>query len=267
MSSYDTASIFTQYCYLDFDQTWEMANSIKRQERCKSMVSNGAVFLASLLRNVNLTMYWGEEFEIGFGSELRQSKAGRALVATFTPPYLAIPDEVAYWTSKGIESYTLQWQNYKSIGLTTTYNIVNAYGAAYSFALQSTATYARFTSATSYIMYWALDSDLAYVWSNRTSMSHKSLLRASSRFAFSNASLQDILIEDWYLPQPPWSANYALVSSLLGPFGSIDMVYVTVPSTLRQFVQTILSVAAPARQRHSDAYMAISSTSGTAPAP
>ncbi|KDO19411.1 hypothetical protein SPRG_15491 [Saprolegnia parasitica CBS 223.65] len=259
--------VFTQYCYLDFDQKWEMANSVTRQERCKAMVHNGAVFLASLLRNVNLTLYWGEEFEIGFGSELRQSTAGQALLATFTPPYLPIDDEAAVWTRKGVTSYTLQWQNYKSIGLTTSYTIVNAYGASYPFALQSTATYARFTSQTSFKMYWSLANDLGSLLENTSTIGGQSLLRPSSRFAYQNASLQEILVTAKVLPVLPWSANYVVLSSYLGPFGSIDTVYISVPSVLQDAIAALDTAVAGARKLNATSYLGISDKFYTFPAP
>jgi hypothetical protein len=46
--------ISTAYCYVDFHHKWEMANSAARQARCnKHMKSNGAVYLESILRNVD----------------------------------------------------------------------------------------------------------------------------------------------------------------------------------------------------------------------
>ena len=235
--------VFTQYCYLDFDRVWEMANSVKRQERCKSMVTNGAVFLASLLRNVDISTCWSEAFEIGFASELRQSTAGQTLLASFTPPYVSINDELSYWRQQNIKTYVLQWQNYKSIGLLHSYNIVNAYGASYPFSLQSTAGYHRLESQTSFKMYWSLANDLGHLVTNTTAMGGKSLLRSSSRFAYQNASLQEVLVTEKVLPELPWSANYVLLSSHLGPFGSIDMIYVSVPSVLQEAISVVWHAA------------------------
>ncbi|EQC27361.1 hypothetical protein SDRG_14803 [Saprolegnia diclina VS20] len=229
----DGPYVFTQYCYLDLDQKWEMANSIKRQERCKSMVNNGAVFLASLLRNVDVTACWAESFEIGFGSELRQSLAGQALLASFTPPYLSIDDEVSYWTQKDIKSYTLQWQNYKSIGLVNTYNIVNAYGASYPFTLQSTAGYYRLASQTSFLMYWGLANDLGYLLPNMSIIGSYSLLRSSHRFAFRNHSLSDVYMTTGLLDPTMPGIEHALTSSI-GPYGTVDMYFEPVPELVRR---------------------------------
>ncbi|EQC27672.1 hypothetical protein SDRG_14580 [Saprolegnia diclina VS20] len=247
VQSCDGPWVFTQYCYLDLDQKWEMANSIKRQERCQSMVSNGAVFLASLLRNVDISTCWSESFEIGFASELRESKAGQALLASFSPPYLSIDDEVSYWTSRSVSSYVLQWQNYKSIGLVNSYNIVNAYGISYPFTLQSTAGYRRLGSQTSFKMYWSLANDLGTLVKNTSIMGGKSLLRSSSRFAYRNASIQDVLVTEKMLPALPWSANSILLTSYLGPFGSIDTVYVSPPRVLQEAIAAFGTAVAGAR--------------------
>ncbi|EQC28294.1 hypothetical protein SDRG_13974 [Saprolegnia diclina VS20] len=236
----DGPYVFTQYCYLDLDQKWEMANSIKRQERCKLMVNNGAVFLASLLRNVDISTCWSESFEIGFGSELRQSTTGQTLLASFSPPYLSIDDEVSYWTSKSISSYVLQWQNYKSIGLVNSYNIVNAYGASYPFTLQSTAGYYRLESQTSFKMYWSLANDLSALLKNTSTMGGKSLLRSSSRFAYRNDSLAAVYVANGSILASPLGVGAAVVQSTIGPFGSIDMVYVGVPDVVRRAYGAIL---------------------------
>ncbi|KDO19785.1 hypothetical protein SPRG_14979 [Saprolegnia parasitica CBS 223.65] len=253
--------VFTQYCYFDFDQKWEMANSVTRQERCKSMVNNGAVFLASLLRNVDITTCWDESFEIGLASELRESKAGQALLASFRPPYLSIDDEVAVWTQKRITSYVLQWQNYKSIGVVNTYTIVNAYGASYPFTLQSTAGYYRIESQTSFKMYWSLANDLGSLLTNTSTMGGQSLLRSSSRFAYRNASLQDVYAVNGSILASPNSAGAAIVQSTIGPFGSIDMVYVGVPMVVRRGYGAILDHISVLRSNGPaavDAYAAIS---------
>ncbi|OQR95321.1 hypothetical protein THRCLA_07977 [Thraustotheca clavata] len=49
----------TQYYWVNFDQTWELAHSIRRQLRCRKKYSlNDAVYLETILRNVN----WNDFF-------------------------------------------------------------------------------------------------------------------------------------------------------------------------------------------------------------
>ena len=225
--------VSTQYCYLDFNQEWEMANSVQRQERCKSMVTNGAVFLASLLRNIDVAACWGESFEIGFASDLRESHAGQALLASFAPPYLSIDDEVSLWNQKRITSYVLQWQNYKSIGLINTYTVASAYGAAYPFTLQSTAGYYRLASQTSFLMYWGLANDLGNLLHNTSIVGGTSLLRSSRRFAFRNHSLSDVYGMTGLLDPTTPGIHHALTSSI-GPYGTIDTYYEPVPDVVRR---------------------------------
>ncbi|KDO33752.1 hypothetical protein SPRG_01633 [Saprolegnia parasitica CBS 223.65] len=231
------------------------------------MVHNGAVYLASLLRNVNITASWAGEFENAFASDLRQSVAGQAFLMTIYPPYLPIDDEVAYWLSKNITSYVLQWQNYKSIGFTSAYAIVNAYGAAHTFELESTASFLQWGRETSSKMYWSLFSEFWNRQSNSTYLSRQSLLRASSRFAYQNISLQWHMLALSYLPSRPWSQTYSLVSSHLGPFGSIDMIFVPPPPVLRRAVAAFERVMTDARQAHTTAYLDIPATHVVQPAP
>ncbi|KDO25728.1 hypothetical protein SPRG_09027 [Saprolegnia parasitica CBS 223.65] len=243
----DAPWVFTPYCYLDLDRTWEMANSRSRQARCLTKTQNGAVYLASLLRNVDLRACWGDAFEVGFATELRRSTAGIAFLASIAPPL---------------------WQNYKSIGLLHSYDVVNAYGAAYPFTLQSTVGHFRLSSQTSLKMYWGLAHDLTGLVGNTSALlGGKSLLRMSSNFAFANGSLQDALVEAQLLPPFPWTLNYRLLSSYLGPFGSIDMIYVPVPRVLQQVAMTFGDAIAIARQRDPLGYRNISAAEVTFPVP
>ncbi|KAG9398772.1 hypothetical protein AC1031_014089 [Aphanomyces cochlioides] len=76
--------ISVQYCWLDFNKTWEMANSIVRQARCaKRYTTNAAVHLESLLRNVN----W---------QQLR-SCCGASLNAAFAIPLTKLPNGAKWW--------------------------------------------------------------------------------------------------------------------------------------------------------------------------
>ncbi|KAF0712528.1 hypothetical protein As57867_004786, partial [Aphanomyces stellatus] len=68
--------IFTQYCYVDFQQQWQLANSAARQRRCQAMTANGAVFLESILRNIPFSDFyscWGPAYESAIAHDLRQS--------------------------------------------------------------------------------------------------------------------------------------------------------------------------------------------------
>ncbi|KAF0687057.1 Aste57867_21138 [Aphanomyces stellatus] len=50
----DASWIFSQYCWVDFQRRWSMANWAARQTRCEgTMYTNAAVYLEAVLRNVD----------------------------------------------------------------------------------------------------------------------------------------------------------------------------------------------------------------------
>ncbi|OQR85285.1 hypothetical protein ACHHYP_12012 [Achlya hypogyna] len=267
----DAPWVFTQYCYLDFGRRWPMAHSARRQQRCAAMTANGAVFLESLLRNVHWDEWercWGNAFAISFAAELQQSIDGRLFLGSLGGTRLSVPAEVAHWASLGITEYVLQWQNFKAIGIVDTYEVVNAFGVAYPFTLQSSAGYSRLSRQTSFKMYWGLANDLSTVATNATAvLGGKSLLRSSAAYAFVNASLQDVYYELNVIF--PTAATLAL-EQVLGPFGTIDTMYVAVPSIMRQGAQALSNTIRNLRVRsRSDAanYVAICSSYQVTPIP
>ncbi|OQR82070.1 hypothetical protein THRCLA_11159 [Thraustotheca clavata] len=97
--------IFTQYCYVDFQQRWEMANSHKRQARCTLMTHNGAIFLESLLRNIHWDDWmhcWGDAFQIAVANELRQTVNGQHFLHLLSSDKLDVINEASYWNQFGI---------------------------------------------------------------------------------------------------------------------------------------------------------------------
>ncbi|OQR84940.1 hypothetical protein ACHHYP_12556 [Achlya hypogyna] len=238
--------IFTPYCFVDFDQNFELANSAKRQLRCQSMTTNGAIFLESVLRNIDHTAFyscWGVAFEAAIATELRLSISGKSWLATmFAPTPVTVADEVACWTDHGITSFETQWQNYKRIGAINSYSIVNAFGVVYPLTLQAQNGSYRFDSQTSFKMYWAFANDLDVIMDNTTSIAGQSLIRTSANYAFANTTLAAVMIQNGTLASP-LSEGFYLLSSVVGPFGSIDMVYVPVPPALRTVTSTLVELS------------------------
>ncbi|EQC25489.1 hypothetical protein SDRG_16647, partial [Saprolegnia diclina VS20] len=228
-------------------KTWTMANSIKRQARCDtSMTTNGAVYLETVLRNIDFGIFyscWGNGFDIGIGAELQLSSEGRAWLAMVSgaTPQLSTSDEALYWRSFGLTSFETQWQNYKQLGVRNSYSIINAFGIAYPLTLVSQAGSYRRGSQTTYKMYWSLANDLSAVAMNTSGIGGLSLLRSSANYAFANTSLFNVYAINGTLasPLPPGSQ---LTTSLLGPFGSIDMVYVPPPPKVQQLMSTLLEL-------------------------
>ncbi|KAF0682311.1 Aste57867_25538 [Aphanomyces stellatus] len=238
--------IMTQYCWVDFGHKWSMANSQARQTRCASSLTNGAVYLEALLRNLDWNVWtscWGSSFEIAFGSTLRSTSAGQAWLRIVETNYLttSIADEVSYWSQANIQHYTVQWQNYKSTGLINTYVIENAFGVQYPMTLSHTNGSFRLAQQTMYQMYWGFASDLWAINANASSIHGHSLIRSSSKYAFANVSTQSIVIENGTLKYPLGMA-FTMVQHQVGPFGSIDMQNIPCSASVKAVVASGLDV-------------------------
>ncbi|KAF0690119.1 Aste57867_18513 [Aphanomyces stellatus] len=164
--------IFTQYCWLDFERRWQVANTDARQKRCLSTeITNGAVYVEAVLRNTDWSSWrccWGRSFDIAFGNHLQLSLAGRNWLQMVGNVNTADGEEVAYWSKAGLLNYIVQWQNCKTVGLVNTYAIENAFGVQYAMTLSHTNGSYTFASQTSFKMYWTWASDLWAVSTNIT---------------------------------------------------------------------------------------------------
>ncbi|RHY25274.1 hypothetical protein DYB32_008411, partial [Aphanomyces invadans] len=237
--------IFTQYCYVDFGQRWELANTDARQERCKSMASNGAVFLESVLRNVDFAAFqrcWGAAFDVAIANELRQSTDGRnwlSMVSSTGKPSVAV--ERDYWQAHGVRHFTTQWQNFKTIGLVNEYSVSNVYGIAYPLSLETSFSAFRLDRESTLKFYWALANDFAAVAPfNASDVAGASLVRSSASHRFANTSMESLLLVKGTLVSP-LPATFRLVQTALGPFGSIDAFHIPCPHGFKRVVHAIFS--------------------------
>ncbi|KAF0684188.1 Aste57867_23811 [Aphanomyces stellatus] len=228
--------IATQFCWLDFGRTWEMASTAKRQSRClDNEISNAAVYVESILRNIDVNAFvscWGDAFTVGVMSDLEASNQGQQwLDRTLRTTHLSIDDEVIAWRAQRLVTFDVQWQNYKLSGLLETIQAQNALGANYALSLkQSNGTW-RFDDQTSFKMYWSWGSDLWAVGANEsTIVPGASLLRSSPRFAFLNSTIEGALMQNGTLPQPLPSSG-VLFHNTFGPYGSVDLKHVPIPAT------------------------------------
>ncbi|KAF0692393.1 Aste57867_16524 [Aphanomyces stellatus] len=243
--------IFTQYCYVDLGRQWELANSAARQARCAAtMQPNGAVYLETILRNVDYAVFrtcWGDAFDVAIGRELAQTAVGLSWLDALTTLRRAVADEVMTWQHHGITSFDVQWQNFKRVGLVNTYSIVNAYGGEYALTLQAQPMSFQLAKQTMFKMYWGFASDLfAVAATNDTTMTTnlmhgRSLVRSSASFAFSpnGTTIAAVLMANGTI-HTPLSQSLALVTSFLGPLGSIDLVFVPCPRAVTAAVAAIL---------------------------
>ncbi|OQR89003.1 hypothetical protein ACHHYP_06525, partial [Achlya hypogyna] len=215
--------ISTQYCWLDFDQRWPMANSLRRQERCQQRyATNGAIYLEAPLRNLNWAVFgtcWGDSFDVAFAMDLRRDATGTSWLASVQQNSMPEADEAMHWHRFGITSYTTQWQNYKSIGLTDTIAVENAFGFQYSLTLKATPPSFDFTTQTTMKMYWTFASDLWAVMANGTGITGQSLLRTSARFAFANSTPEAVYFTNSTLVAP-LDVVFSTFQIAVGPFGS-----------------------------------------------
>ncbi|EQC32709.1 hypothetical protein SDRG_09682 [Saprolegnia diclina VS20] len=237
--------MFTQYCWLDLSQTWEMAATASRQARCaRSMASNGAVYLEIGLRNLNnwttWDTCWGDSWQLGFVKYLETSRDGQQWLESISSATLSIEDEVRLWESHAISTFQLQWQNYKTPGMDDSIWIQSALGMTYPLQLSQSVGSVHTSQQTSFKMYWSLASDLWAITTNTSGIGGASLLRSSSLFAFVNVSTTSVLVQNATL-QMPLSAGFSLLASTIGPFGAIDLVYVSPPPRLLSYVSSVVS--------------------------
>ncbi|KDO23501.1 hypothetical protein SPRG_22281 [Saprolegnia parasitica CBS 223.65] len=240
--------MFTQYCWLDLDRTWEMASTSQRQVRCADLSQhNGARYLETSLRNVQdwavWQSCWGSSFDIGIGNDLAASEAGRQWLHRVQTNALSVPEEVEYWSNRGISVFLLQWQNFKDTGLSDSMVISTPFGLSYTLPISERRGVVHLDYQTSHRMYWGLASDRWAVSTNATSIGGLSLLRNSPHFAFANATRASLLFENLTLSSP-LNAGLALYDNSLGPFGAVDMVYVSCPTSLLALYRYILHAIA-----------------------
>ncbi|CAK4473296.1 unnamed protein product, partial [Aphanomyces euteiches] len=207
--------IATQYCWLDFGKKWEMANTAIRQIRCGTNFStNAAVYLESVLRNVQwprLRSCWGTSIDTALGNPLNRLPNGPAWWSAVQSVTTSEADELAYWQSSGVTSFATDWQNYKTIGIIDSFGIQNAFGLTYSQSRRADNT-------TNY-MYGA------------------GLIRQDAQFAFSNLSMESVLIQNGTIAQSDLTSGgaYSVFRRIFGPFGSVDLKRVQVPKSVLDF--------------------------------
>ncbi|KAH9087899.1 hypothetical protein LEN26_019773 [Aphanomyces euteiches] len=248
MNGCDLQWIFTAYCYVDFAQKWELANSLPRQERCRHRyATNGAVYLEGLFRNNHdLALCWSEAWENAVFRALHEFNDDKNWLNKTFSAQLSI-DEVQFWQDHEIKSYSAQWQNFKLIGVIETVDVVRAFGFVYPLTLKRSNKTLQLSKQTSYKTYWGLAGDLTAISTNGSTIYGQSLVRQASNFAFRNVSLEAQLMANQTLPAP-LTDGLSLLRSKLGPFGSTDTYRVAVPLSLvmlyENLTQTVTSLLA-----------------------
>ncbi|KAF0711724.1 hypothetical protein As57867_005103, partial [Aphanomyces stellatus] len=243
MDSCNLPWIATAYCFADFSQRWPMAYTTRRQQRCQDReVNNGAVYLEAILRNANwptLSLCWGAALEVAIFSAIRGSNAGNAWIVNVQSNGKSVRDEVAFWQLHAITRFTTQWQNYKKMGVTESFLVANSVGLAYPLTLKTSNSSFHISAATSFKMYWTLATDLTQVMTNGSTLSHLQLIRQSRKYAYTNMTLQSIMMQGSTVLTAPLDPALAIFSETVGPFGVVDLKRVAVPASLRQLVASM----------------------------
>ncbi|KAF0697328.1 Aste57867_11974 [Aphanomyces stellatus] len=238
--------IFTAYCFVDFAREWEMANSATRQQRCHTTeLLNGAVYVEAMLRNADwptLATCWGPHLDVALFSFLNTTSRGQIWLHSVQTNANTVDNEVHFWHSQQITSFTTQWQNFKSLGVVEHMSVRSALGIAYPLTLKRTNGTFQIPAQTTYKMYWGFANDLVAIGDNESTIAGRSLVRTSANYAFSNAtssgSLEHVYVERSVLAAP-LPLGLALVRDTLGPFGSVDMKRVSPPDALTRLYANV----------------------------
>ncbi|KAF0690540.1 hypothetical protein As57867_018027, partial [Aphanomyces stellatus] len=127
----------TQHCWVDFGQVFQVAHTPQRQARCAARyATNAAVYMEATLRNVvwaEFIQVWGgpgSAWEVSVQAALEEKPAGVAwLAATSTARALTTEaQELAYWQSHALATFTQQYQNRWQASITETFVVKNALG-------------------------------------------------------------------------------------------------------------------------------------------
>ncbi|EQC26774.1 hypothetical protein SDRG_15424 [Saprolegnia diclina VS20] len=235
----------TQHCWLDFNQSFEIAHTATRQQRCKDQfATNGAVYLEAILRNVVWTDYmatWGgvnSRFVIAYERALQETSQGQAFLSQVSTARAStsISDELTYWRRYTLDRFELQWQSRWQPGVTESITLENAIGLR---EIVSIKNFAQGTGPyTSIVLYWIPLNDLRFAAFN-----NRSLIRGSSRFFGANLSstLPNVDPEVFggvTLVSGQFVNQSALFRATIGPFQSVDCFYRGPPQSLRDAYST-----------------------------
>ncbi|KAF0715852.1 hypothetical protein As57867_003132, partial [Aphanomyces stellatus] len=249
----------TQYCWLDFNRTWSLAHTALRQQRCDNRAfyqTNGAMYLESLLRNLIWTDFmstYGVKYIPGIVQPLSTQVTGQTFLASLSNrTATTVAAEVAYWQSKGVMYYNLQWQNRLQLALVDTISVVNALGLTQQLTIKGQAKLVdRKTIYSSKMAYWGILNDL-----NLAQTLNGSLVRGNGHI-FSRTP--DPMIAAIGLTTP-LNVPCSIISSTLGPLGSIDANYIAPTPHLKAFFwafRSILAQTLAADAALSQAFLAI----------
>ncbi|KAF0718454.1 hypothetical protein As57867_001688, partial [Aphanomyces stellatus] len=219
-----------QYCWVDFKQTWDVAHTAARSLRCRQRYQdNGASYIEGLLRNIDWHGFLGicgDWWNEAVAAELLRTPAGTQWLADRPSASLQfdVDDEVAFWQSWNITRYDLQWQNKRVIAITESILVENALAIQTSVPLKAISP-AR-ASWTSAILFWNLMNDLWMPYFYNVSL----VRGAPNHMDVAGMPMASMFgLED---ANGAFSQQTGVFYANLGPFGSVDALYVPLPPSL-----------------------------------
>ncbi|KAF0720157.1 Aste57867_512 [Aphanomyces stellatus] len=246
---------FTQYCWLDFNRTWETAHTDARQARCDARyTANVAVYWEAYLRNVKWDLFQSAyggpsgSFTVTIANAILKNGTGQAFLDHVSACNGNVPvaDELAYWTSNGLTYFQTQYQNFYDVGIVDTVEVVTALGQAQELTLKRAKTFSRDSGWTTINMNWGVGNDLylsqafgySIIRSNPTNVRYLALCTDPVMIANGNCAPTYDQIYGYTHRMPLVNITHAT----LGQYNSIDMFVQSVPRHLVKFVTTVRSL-------------------------
>ncbi|KAF0684062.1 Aste57867_23983 [Aphanomyces stellatus] len=251
-----------QYCYVDFDQRFELARSSRRQARCAaSYRSNAAVYLEPILRNVDATQWDDRPTHGPFCTALLAGvldDGGASWLDATQHAFVDVVTEASHWRAKNVTQWQLQWHNQWLPRVDESIAVQNVLWLHVNLAVKTMpfAPTATWTSGVLHVDFWSM---LQAADRNASS----SLVRTSTRY-IGDATI-DVISDKLELSvvRRVWTAK-------VGPFGTIDAYWVSRPPSLAHAVvayRTALLSFVQANAAALDSFQRIGSCATVNPSP
>ncbi|KAF0698948.1 hypothetical protein As57867_010399, partial [Aphanomyces stellatus] len=220
-------------CWLDLNQTYEMAHTAIHQAICyRRRQANAAVYLETILRNVQTTdlttSTYYPSIQSGIFAAVQVTPGGwdwsQSILAHTWP---SVDDEKVLWTSHGLSYFQNYMQNLFQEGIQDSIVVVNALGMRQSITINSLPYVNRPKAA------WTTQYATAGFWNDlfESTYSGTSLIRSA-------ANAFEMMGNDWDIAYdgPGGTPATSIIRSNLGPLVTIDIFYVQTPPTLLDVV-------------------------------
>ncbi|OQR97369.1 hypothetical protein ACHHYP_11962 [Achlya hypogyna] len=225
--------MFTQYCWVDWNQTYELSITAKRQQRCASVdATNAAVYWEPLLRNSKAKDIavgpYATSLQISIFDYVQNTSAGATwLNHTLTTPWLPIAAEAAVWKTNGMSRWQTEMTNYYEQGLQQTIVVETALGRHQNMTIHLIAQSYRGLAL------WSLFNAYEGIWNNLADcQTHKcSLIRSDNNHSVTIKNNWEVLT----LGIAVGTTLPDLVDAHVGPMGSIDVKLAFKPEALEAY--------------------------------